>query len=97
MALEWVDQAENEEGYVVFREGQAIAELEPNASFYDEKLKQSGRYTYGVQAYNQWGESEMAETVSKGCWSFEDILPTLVPVLPIDPIWPIVPTVPSIP
>ncbi len=97
VALVWVDQSEDEEGYLVFRDGQVIAELEPNADFYDEKLKQSGRYTYGVQAYNQWGESEMVEAVSKGCSSFEDILPTIIPVFPIDPIWPIAPTVPSIP
>lgn len=97
VAVVWVDQAENEEGYVVFRDGQAIAELEPNSDFFEEWLKKSGRYTYGVLAYNQWGESEMVESVSKGCWSFEEILPTLNPVLPIDPILPIVPTVSSIP
>lgn len=92
VTLLWRDRAENEAGYLVFRDGQVIAELGPNTEFYNEWLKQAGRYTYGVQAYNRQGKSELVAAESNGCWSIEDILPTIAPVLPIDPIWPIEPT-----
>jgi hypothetical protein len=62
--LTWTDNANNETGYYVYRDGSQIADLPANSTSYsDTTTAASGHtYVYGVAAYNDSGTSDQAVT-----------------------------------
>jgi hypothetical protein len=67
VTLNWFDQADNEDGYRVYREGALIATLGPDASAYSDSPPYGGPYTYGVEAFNNAGESTQPTVQEGGC------------------------------
>ena len=67
VTLGWVDVANNETGYRVYRNGSLIATLGANAEGYVDNPPGSGPYTYGVEAYNAAGASGRPTVEEEGC------------------------------
>lgn len=67
VTLSWVDNAMNEEGYRVYRDGKLIATLGKNATSYTDNPPGSGPYTYGVEAFNADGASGRPTVKEEGC------------------------------
>jgi len=58
ISLQWQDNAQNEEGYRIYRNGTFLSTLKSNSQTYrDYGLKAATRYKYTVKSYNQIGES----------------------------------------
>jgi hypothetical protein len=55
--LSWVDTANNEEGYRVYRGGFQVAELDVNTSAFADVVPGAGTYGYTVVAFNVAGEA----------------------------------------
>ena len=55
MNLAWTDRSSSEEGYKVYRDGQVIATLAPNSTFYvDTAYVATGKtLSYSVEAFNK--------------------------------------------
>ena len=57
--LTWKDNSNNENGFLLYRDGEKIAELQQNTRLYlDNKLRPATTYHYEIIAYNFAGESE---------------------------------------
>ena len=68
MNLAWDDRSNSEEGYKVYRDGQVIATLAPNSTFYvDVAFVATGKtLSYTVEAFNaDWQAS--TSTITYGC------------------------------
>jgi hypothetical protein len=68
MNLAWTDRSNSEESYKVYRDGQVIATLEPNSTFYvDMAFVATGKtLSYSVEAFNgNWQAS--TSTITYGC------------------------------
>ena len=68
MNLGWTDRSDSEESYKVYRDGQVIATLEPNSTFYvDVSFVATGKtLSYSVEAFNEnWQAS--TSTITNGC------------------------------
>jgi hypothetical protein len=68
MNLAWTDRSNSEESYKVYRDGQVIATLEPNSTFYvDVAFVATGKtLSYSVEAFNEnWQVS--TSTITYGC------------------------------
>jgi len=56
--LTWSDTSDNEDGFRIYRDGDKIAELDPDTTSYvDTELKEGTIYTYRVSSYKEAGES----------------------------------------
>jgi len=66
--LTWTDNANNENGYYVFRNGSQIADLPANSTTYTDTVNISPgtQITYSVQAYNEMGVSAQL-TITSFC------------------------------
>jgi len=66
--LTWTDNANNENGYYVFRNGNQIADLPANSTTYTDTVNISPgtQITYSVQAYNEVGVSPQL-TITSFC------------------------------
>ncbi|MFP4202482.1 MAG: fibronectin type III domain-containing protein, partial [Candidatus Acetothermia bacterium] len=63
--LTWEDNSEDEEGFRIYRDGEEIAELDPDTTSYtDTGLSGSKSYSYEVAAFNEAGESSATSGVS---------------------------------
>ncbi|HEY71214.1 MAG TPA: CSLREA domain-containing protein [Anaerolineae bacterium] len=68
LTLQWIDMADNETGYRVYRDGVLIATLGANADSYtDNNPSCNTSHTYGVEAYNDAGASSRPTLVERGC------------------------------
>jgi CSLREA domain-containing protein len=67
LTLNWIDQADNEEGYRVYRDGTLIATLAANATSFSEEPPSGGPHTYGVEAFNASGTSSQPTVQDQGC------------------------------
>lgn len=57
--LQWMDNSDNEEGFMIYRDNNVIATVGINVTTYqDTGLEPATTYQYAVKAYNQAGESE---------------------------------------
>ncbi len=68
MYLAWMDRSDSEEGYKVYRNGQLIATLAPNCTFYaDMAFVAAGKtLSYSVEAFTiDWQAS--TATITYGC------------------------------
>lgn len=57
ITLTWVDKADNEAGYRIFRDGAKITDLPAGSTSYSDIAPTSGSYQYTVAAFNADGES----------------------------------------
>jgi hypothetical protein len=64
IGLTWVDRANGEDGYRVYRGGTLVATLAARATSYSEIVPGSGTYNYTVAAFNAGGESPTTLVVS---------------------------------
>jgi hypothetical protein len=64
ISLSWVDRANGEDGYRVYRNGAVVADLAAGSTSYSEFVPGSGTYNYSVAAYNAGGESPTQVVVS---------------------------------
>jgi len=67
VTLGWLDQADNEEGYRVYRDGALIATLGANSTSYTDNPPKPGPHTYEVEAFNDGGVSARLSVQDKGC------------------------------
>lgn len=63
VTLRWIDMADNEDGFRVYRDGGLVATLGPNTESYTETLPDFGSYTYGAEAFNAGGSSSQARAI----------------------------------
>ena len=57
--LTWKDNSNNENGFLLYRDGKRVIELPENTKRYvDTKLRPGTSYSYEIKAYNQAGESD---------------------------------------
>lgn len=68
ITLSWSDNANNESGYRIIRDGDKVAELPANSTYFAETIDLLSGKTVGyqIQAYNQSGESN-SPTASMTC------------------------------
>jgi len=57
ISLFWVDAADNEDGYRVYRDGALLADLASGSTSYDDIAPGVGTYAYTVSAFNAAGET----------------------------------------
>jgi hypothetical protein len=69
VTLGWIDAADNEDGYRVYRDGALIATLGPNTKGFTDNPPYGGPYTYGVEAFNSAGSSSRPTVQEGGCIS----------------------------
>lgn len=67
VTLSWIDQAQNEDGYRVYRDGSLIATLPANANSYVDNPPRGAAHTYALEAYNAGGASPQVTVVDQGC------------------------------
>jgi hypothetical protein len=65
--LTWNDNANNEIGYRVYRDGQLIDTLGPNSTKYDDQPPYSGPHTYQIEAFNNDGSTFTNMKDDQGC------------------------------
>ena len=60
VTMQWVDNANNEDGYYVYRNSEQIADLAANSARHIDLYAVDGgtAVTYGIEAYNNLGRSE---------------------------------------
>jgi len=61
VTLTWIDNADNEDNYVVQRDSVQIASLPPNSTLYEDINLSEGLYVYRVFAKNSAGNSDYIE------------------------------------
>lgn len=68
VTLSWADNANNETGYRIYRDGTLIQTLGSNTTTYDDNApNKNSAYTYAVEAYNGVGSSSQATVNSQIC------------------------------
>jgi len=67
VTLSWIDNANNEDGYRVYRDGKPIAVLKADATSYTDVPPGYGPSTYEVEAFNAAGVSKRAKVLEGGC------------------------------
>jgi hypothetical protein len=68
----WNDRADNENGYSIYKQGSLLTTLGPNSESYTDVFNtfliiEPVTYTYGVQAYNDEGASDVREIDLTSC------------------------------
>jgi len=64
--IQWLDNSNNEQGFMIYRDGTLIANVGANANTYqDTGLQPATTYQYAVIAYNQVGESQACTNTIK--------------------------------
>lgn len=64
--LRWIDSADNENGYRIYRSGELIADLPAGSTSYTDTTA-GGTLSYSIRAYNDAGESAPLSTPSFSC------------------------------
>ena len=60
VSLTWEDNSNNEIGFLLYRDGEKVAELQKNTrSYVDSGRRPATSYRYEIKAYNQAGESDI--------------------------------------
>lgn len=68
VSLQWLDNADNETGYRIYRNGQVISELPAGSTSYTDAIYLGiGPLDYSIRAYNNAGESAPLNTPSFSC------------------------------
>ncbi len=67
VSLGWIDQASNEDGYRLYRDGSLIATLGANATSYEDNPPRGEVHTYSLEAFNSGGASTQVRVQNQGC------------------------------
>lgn len=67
LTLTWTDQASNEDGFRLYRDGFLTAVLGSNVTDHIVYPPRGSPYTYSLEAFNESGSSPPAEVNEKGC------------------------------
>ena len=68
VSLQWLDNADNETGYRIYRSGQMITELPAGSTSYTDAIYLGiGPLDYSIRAYNDAGESAPLNTPGFSC------------------------------
>jgi hypothetical protein len=67
ITLNWIDAADNETGYRVYRDGVLIDTLPADSTSYVDNPPFGGPYTYAVEAFNDGGSSAQATVQPAAC------------------------------
>jgi hypothetical protein len=68
ITLQWSDNAQDEAGYRVYRDGELIATLPENSTSLMDNAPYGGPFTYAVESFNNVGSStQMQVTESEAC------------------------------
>jgi hypothetical protein len=67
VSLSWLDLANNEQGYRVYRDGALISTLGTDLTKYTDTPPYGGPYTYGVESFNVAGVSTLMVVAESGC------------------------------
>jgi len=67
VTLNWVDQASNEDGYRLYRDGGLIATLPAGSTSYVDMPPRGGVHTYVLEAFNDGGASAQVSLKDQGC------------------------------
>jgi Zn-dependent metalloprotease len=67
VTLTWKDNAGNENGYRIYRDGNLIATVGANETMYVDHPPYSGPHNYYVQAFNNAGTSNSNQASDQGC------------------------------
>ena len=68
VSLQWLDSADNEAGYRIYRNGQMVAELPAGSTSYGDSIYLGiGPLSYSIRAYNDAGESAPLNTPDFSC------------------------------
>ena len=65
--LTWNDNANNEKGYRVYRNGQLITTLGKNSTTYDDQPAYNGPHSYQIEAFNDVGSTFTNKKSDQGC------------------------------
>ena len=65
--LTWLDNAINEAGYRIYRDGVLIAELGAGSTLYDDSVPSEGTYAYQIASFNVAGEAKTRMTAEISC------------------------------
>jgi CSLREA domain-containing protein len=65
--LGWEDEAGNEIGYRVYRDGELLDTLSPDSDSYTDEPPFGGPYVYAVEAFNNDAVSSQASVEEEGC------------------------------
>lgn len=65
--LTWLDNADNEDGFRIYRDGVLIATVGENVETYLDKPPFGGPYLYAVEAFNEAGSSAQVEDEIDNC------------------------------
>jgi hypothetical protein len=57
LTLTWIDMADNEDGFRIYRDGNVVATVGPEIQQYTENPPRGVAHTYGVEAFNSAGAS----------------------------------------
>ncbi|MBT3336330.1 MAG: hypothetical protein HN855_04615 [Anaerolineae bacterium] len=62
ITIQWIDKANNESGYYIYRNSQQIADLSANSAVYVDLFAVDGGVSvnYGIEAYNNLSRSDQA-------------------------------------
>lgn len=64
ITLTWIDKANGEEGYRIYRDGNKLTDIPSDSTTYSEIVPASGSYEYTVAAYDKSGESPTRVTAA---------------------------------
>jgi hypothetical protein len=68
VSLQWLDNADNEAGYRIYRNGQMIADLPAGSTSYTDAISLGiGALQYSIRSYNDAGESAPLNTPGFSC------------------------------
>jgi CSLREA domain-containing protein len=67
VTLSWIDQAGNEDGYRLYRDGGLIATLGADANGYVDSPPRGGAHSYALEAFNAGGASPQVTAQDQGC------------------------------
>lgn len=67
LRLGWVDNSDDEDGFNIYRNGELIATVGENVTFFDDTPPQNTSLVYRVEAYNSAGASDQVATKDDGC------------------------------
>ncbi|MFN2144746.1 MAG: thrombospondin type 3 repeat-containing protein [Anaerolineales bacterium] len=65
--MTWNDNANNEKGYRIYRDGQLLVTLGKNSSTYDDQPAYNGPHSYQVEAFNDIGSTFTNTKNDQGC------------------------------
>jgi hypothetical protein len=67
LTLQWVDAADNETGYRVYRDGVLLATLSANSTSYTDSPPLGGPYEYAVETISADAASAQVSVQSQAC------------------------------